>query len=93
MSDSARVTMTLSVEVVLMKRGGDKYYHMLTKLRSSYNCEIADCYDKPQYLKNILKDVYGNDYEAIIKEIKQELGESIKDKEIVAFLEVLEYKF
>lgn len=92
MSDSSKVTVTLSVEAVLIKRGMEKYYHMLAKLRSRYDCEIADCYDKPQYLKNILKDVYDGDYEDIVKEIKEELGESVKDKGITDFLEVLEYK-
>ncbi|MEX0657028.1 MAG: hypothetical protein WD154_05740 [Nitrosopumilaceae archaeon] len=93
MSDSNRITMALCIEVVLMRRSGEAYYHVLSKLRSLYDCEIGDCYDKPQYLKNVLKDVYGNDYESIVKEIKLELGDSINNKGIAAFLEILEYKF
>lgn len=93
MSDSNKVTVALCIEVVLMRRSGDAYYRVISKLRSLYDCEIGDCYDKPQYLKNVLKDVYENDYKSIVEEIKLELGDSINNKGIATFLETLEYKF
>lgn len=89
MQDKNRTALALAIDVALMKKGGDKYYHFVFKLRNSYNCEIIDCYDKPQYLKNVLKEVYENEYDSIVKDIKLELGDSIEEG-IRAFLVILE---
>ena len=89
MQDKNRTALALAIDVALMRRGGDRYYHFVFKLRNSYNCEIIDCYDKPQYLKNVLKEVYGNEYDSIVKDIKLELDDSIEEG-IRAFLAILE---
>ena len=89
MQDKNRTALALAIDVALMRRGGDRYYHFVFKLRNSYNCEIIDCYDKPQYLKNALKAVYGNEYDSIVKDVKLELGDSI-EAGITAFLAILE---
>lgn len=89
MQDKNRTALALAIDVALMRRGGDRYYHFVFKLRNSYNCEIIDCYDKPQYLKNALKEVYGNEYDSIVKDVKLELGDST-DAGITAFLAILE---
>lgn len=89
MQDKDRTAVALAIDVALMKRGGDRYYHFVFKLRNSYGCEIIDCYDKPQYLKNALKEVYGNEYGSIIEDIKSEFGDSVEEG-IAAFLDILE---
>ena len=89
MQDKNRTALALAIDVALKRRGGDRYYHFVFKLRNSYNCEIIDCYDKPQYLKNALKEVYGNEYDSIVKDVKLELGDSI-EAGITAFLAILE---
>jgi len=89
LQDKNRTALALAIDVALMRRGGDRYYHFVFKLRNSYNCEIIDCYDKPQYLKNVLKEVYENEYDSIVKDIKLELSDSIEEG-IKAFLAILE---
>ena len=89
MQDKSRTALAFAIEVALMRRGGDRYYHFVFKLRNSYNCEIIDCYDKPQYLKNVLKEIYKNEYDSIVKDIKLELGDSIEEG-IRSFLAILE---
>ena len=89
MQDKNRTALALAIDVALMRRGGDRYYHFVFNLRNSYDCEIIDCYDKPQYLKNVLKEVYGNEYDSIVEDIKLELGDSVGE-EIAAFLAILE---
>ena len=89
MQDKNRTALALAIDVALMRKGGDRYYHFVFKLRNLYNCEIIDCYDKPQYLKNALKEVYENEYDSIVKDIKLELGDSIEEG-IRAFLAILE---
>lgn len=90
MQDQNRTALALAIEVVLMRKGGDQYYHFVFKLRNLYKCEIIDCYDKPQYLKSVLKEVYGNEYNSIVEDIKLELDDSAKEEGIAAFLSVLE---
>lgn len=90
MQEKNKAALALAIDVTLMRRGGDSYYRFVFKLRNEYDCEIIDCYDKPQYLKNTLKEVYGNEYDSIIEDIKLELGDSLSEEDIAEFLAVLE---
>jgi len=71
-----------------MRRGNVNYNLVLAKLDSLYDCKIRDCYDKPEYLKTVLKEVYREDYDSIIKEIRLELGE-LDTEEIGDFMNLL----
>jgi hypothetical protein len=80
---------TISVEVVLMRKGGPQYQLVLARLERDYECKIFDCFEHPQHLRAVLKDVYGDDYPDIIEKIELELGESAGEKEVADFLSVL----
>lgn len=82
-----KAMVTFSVEVVLMRRGGPQYHLVLARLERDYNCKIFDCFERPEYLKSVLKDVYGKEYQDIIESISVELGEVVSEKEIAAFLD------
>lgn len=82
-----KAMVTFSVEVVLMRRGGPQYHLVLARLERDYNCKIFDCFERPEYLKSVLKDVYGKEYQDIIESISAELGEVVSEKEIAAFLD------
>ena len=47
-----------------------------------------DCYDHPEYLKIVLKEVYKENYNSIINEIKLELG-NFDTEEISDFINIL----
>lgn len=87
--EQTKENLALSIEVVLMRRGGPEYQLVVTKLKNNFNLEIIDCYEKPEYLRKILKEVYRDDYESVVEEIKWELGESVQEKKIVEFLDAL----
>lgn len=76
------------MEVVLMRRGNVNYNLVLAKLKSHYDCTIRDCYDHPEYLKTILREVYKEDYKSIINEIRLELGD-LATEEIGDFINIL----
>ena len=78
------------VELILMKRGDTNYHLVVAKLNSLYNCKIADCYEHPEYLKVVLKDVYKKEYDSIVLQIKSYLGELIEVQEISDFLKKME---
>ncbi len=90
MNDDSRAALVLSIEVVLMRRGGPQYHQVLAKLENYYDCKIFDCFEHPDYLKLVLREVYPNDYQKIIDDFKIELDELVSQKEIAEFLEMLE---
>lgn len=87
--DSNRAAVVLSVEVVLMRKGGPQYHLVLARLARDYSCNIFECFEHPDYLKSVLKDIYGNDYHALIESLELELGELVSEKEVAAFLGAL----
>ncbi len=89
-SEPYRLAVISYVELVLMRRGNTNYHLVLARLDSLYDCKIGDCYDNPQYLKTVLKDVYGEDYHSVISQIKSYLGELTDVQEIVDFFKTME---
>lgn len=87
--NSNKSLVVLSVEVVLMRRGGPQYHLVLARLERDYGCKIYDCFEHPDYLKSVLKDVYGSDYKTIVDSLEGELGEIASEKDVASFLEAL----
>ena len=84
-----KAVVAISVEVVLMRKGGPQYQLAVARLERDYECKIFDCFDHPEYLKSVLQDVYGKDYSDLVEKIEMELGESASEKDIAEFLGVL----
>lgn len=86
--DSHRIALVSCIETVLMRRGNVNYNLVLARLDSLYGCKIVDCYDNPEYLKDVLRQVYKEDYYFIINEIRLELGD-MATEEITDFINIL----
>jgi hypothetical protein len=84
-----KAVIAISVEIVLMRKGGPQYQLVLARLEKYYNCKIFDCFEHPDYLKSVLHEVYGNEYEKIVEQIEWELGESTSEPGIRKFLDAL----
>ncbi len=39
------------------------------KIRDEYNCTLSECYEHPEYLNKVLKDLFGKSYLEIVKSI------------------------
>jgi len=65
------------------------YETVVDTLYKKYHCYIPYCYEKPEYLKAVLKDLYGASYKEIINSIEQHLGEFTHNKEVKEFLQAL----
>ncbi len=87
--EQIKENLALSIEVVLMRKGGPEYQLVVAKLKNNFNLEIIDCYEKPERLRKVLEEVYHDDYESVVEEIKWELGESVNEKKIAEFLDAL----
>ena len=85
-----KIALISCLEIVLMSKSNTKYNLVVAKLNSLYDCSIRDCCEKPEYLKTILKEVYKEDYHSIIGEIKLQLDELAKEKDMSAFFKIME---
>ena len=87
--EQIKENLSLSIEVVLMRRGGPEFQMVLAKLRNNFNLDIINCYEKPEYLRKVLKEVYREDYKSVLEEIIWELGEYTQIQKIIDFLDNL----
>lgn len=67
-----KIAVVTCIEVALMRRGNVNYNLVVLKLKNLYNCEIVDCLDHLEYLRIILKEVYKQDYDSVLKDITWE---------------------
>ena len=67
-----KIAFLTCIESVLIRHGVPNYNSVIDKIRSQYECEMSECVDHPDYLKAVIKEVYKNDYDAILGEISME---------------------
>lgn len=85
-----RALISIVIEKVLLGIGRPEYLKVVKKLHDQYQCYLSDCYNNPQYLKNVLKSIFGNSYNTIYESIKIKLNEVESHRQISNFLKVLE---
>ena len=89
--DTMKALVTLAIEKMLLDMGKPVYDTVVDRLYKKYHCYIPDCFEKPEYLKDVLKDMYGPSYHAIINSIEKQLYEFAYKKRIETFLQVLQW--
>ena len=88
-SEPYKTALISYVELVLMRRGDTNYHLVMARLDSLYGCKIMDCYDHPEYLKTVLKEVYKEDYDSVISQIHSYLGDLENVPKIIAFFKTM----
>ncbi len=79
------------IESVLIRKGDTKRHLVQAKLSSLYNLHIRDSYKHPEYLRTVLKNVYKEDYNSIINDVKLQLGEElVNEKDMFDFFKIME---
>lgn len=83
-----RVLVSLAIEKALLDVGKIIYENVIEILEKKYHCSIKDCYDNPQYLRQILDtlDKAGN---VIAVSLKKDLDGFKNLGKIEKFLQVL----
>lgn len=84
-----KALVALAIETVLFDIGKPAYNEVLGRLIKDYNCYFPDCYDHPEYLKNILQDIYGNQASTIIGRIRKQLDGFETQKGIDTFIAII----
>ncbi len=85
-----RSIISASVEKALLEMGNLQLDLVVSKLKEDYNSEISDCLDHPEYLKQILCELYGNSHEVIIKSIHESIERTNMEKPLEEFLTVID---
>ena len=71
----------------LLETGNEAFEMVNRSLFEKYRCEISDCFEKPEYLVDVLKYVYNSSYATIVESMKQSLDRFTQDDAITLFLE------
>lgn len=80
----------LAIEKVLLDIGKPTYEKVIHDLSKKYHCYLINCYEHPEYLNEILKELYGNKAHGfIVESIKKELQEFSYKKPVEEFLNIL----
>jgi hypothetical protein len=81
--------LSVCIDLVLLRMGLPEYERVISKLENDYNSTIADCYKRPEILKNVLREIFGEAHKAIINDIVKQLGEEGSRRYIVDFVSSL----
>jgi hypothetical protein len=87
MGEVRKALVMLAIERALLEVGRPCYDLVVQKLEEKYGCYICDCYEIPSYLRVILKELFGDSYNSIIKSIAKNLDEYSDRIEIRRFLD------
>lgn len=90
-NEQHKIALISSLELVLMSMGNTKYILTVCKLDTLYGITIRECYEHPEYLKSILKEVYKEDYDHIISEVKVHLDELVNSEDLANFFKIMEH--
>ncbi|HSD05190.1 MAG TPA: hypothetical protein VLB45_05495 [Nitrosopumilaceae archaeon] len=84
-----KALVSLAVESTLLDMGRPVLEEVERSLYQNYRCYIPDCYEHPEYLKNVLHDLYGASHSNIVKIIQKSLEEFSYQKPIENFLKII----
>lgn len=84
-----RALVTTVIEETLLGISSPLYEAVVTYLKKVYNCYLPDCYEHPEYLAEILKELCDNSYDTIVKSINEDLEEFSYSRPVAKFLEVI----
>ncbi|MGQ0376755.1 MAG: hypothetical protein ACT4OW_04530 [Nitrososphaerota archaeon] len=77
------------IERVLLDINDDTYELVKKRLLDDYKIFFTDCYGKPEYLRKILKDVFGDSSITIIGNIAETLKNHSIDTKVEKFVKIL----
>lgn len=74
------------IEQALLKLSPAAANEVGDRLYTKYGCYFSDCLQHPEYLKNVLEEIFGNAGAIILNEIKQNLADFKDQQPIAEFL-------
>ena len=84
-----KTMVTLALKNTLLELGIQEYDKIASLLQKDYNCTLEDCYENPEYLRNILKDLFGDSYPDILNSLSENMKDILSKQSVKDFLQVL----
>lgn len=85
-----RTMVTLALKNTLLELGMQEYDKVVSLLQKDYNESLDDCYENPEHLRQILKDLFGDSYHDILTSLSENMKEISSHKEIKDFLQIFQ---
>jgi len=83
---------SMSIEKSLLEIGKETYDRVTHELYTRYHSYLQDCYAHPEYLSEILTQLYGNTGKVVINSITKQLEEFSDHDQIARLLKVIQKK-
>lgn len=74
------------IEKALMAMSTPDFEKVVSQLFEKHSCFLPDCYEKPQYLKEVLEELYGNASVTIVESIEKEIERQAAPKPLAEFM-------
>lgn len=84
-----KTIVTLALKNTLLELGIQEYDKIVSLLQKDYTCTLEDCYENPEYLRNILKDLFGDSYPDILNSLSENMKDILSQQSIKDFFQVL----
>ncbi|MGQ0606702.1 MAG: adenylate/guanylate cyclase domain-containing protein [Candidatus Nitrosotenuis sp.] len=86
-----RIIVAKCVEKMLLQMGVPDFEEVVRRLFNKYNCFLYDCYENPEYLKQVLREMYGDASNEMTKSIESQIEEQLLPKPVKEFLTYLKH--
>jgi len=87
-----KTLVTLAVKNTLLELGMEELDKVMTLLQKDFNATLDDCYENPEYLKQVLEDLYGDSYQNILNSLKANMKEISMKSFSTDFMQALNNK-
>lgn len=87
--DVKKALISFTIENVLLNVGKTTLDEVGSRLYEKYDCYFHDCLEHPEYLKDVLQEIFGSGYSSITGKIQQRLDEFEEQEPIANFLQVI----
>ncbi len=87
-----KTLVTLAVKNTLLELGMEEFDKVMTMLQKDFNATLDDCYENPEYLKQVLEDLYGDSYQDILNSLKANMKEISMKSFSTDFMQALNNK-
>jgi two-component system chemotaxis response regulator CheY/two-component system response regulator (stage 0 sporulation protein A) len=84
-----KTMVTLALKNTLLELGIQEYDKVVSLLQKDYSCTLEDCYENPEYLRNILKDLFGDSYPDILSSLSENMKNILSQPSVKDFSQVL----
>ncbi|MFB5622049.1 MAG: response regulator, partial [Candidatus Nitrosomaritimum yanchengensis] len=68
-----KTMVTLALKNTLLELGIQEYDKVVSLLQKEHSCTLEDCFENPEYLRNILKDLFGDSYPDILNSLSENM--------------------